>query len=233
MTLETSFKRTQDLIKQYCTVHGRLFDSVKLMVASKTQSAERIAELHTLGQNYFGENYAQELFEKAPQLSKSIQWSFIGKLQSNKIKGIVTHAHEIQTLCSLKHAQLIARHAQELGKTPYKVFIEVQIPGDDTKSGIPMSEVPNFAKSLQENGLVQLEVQGIMAIPPLTYAKNWNEEAETVYKNLRQLANRVGKKQLSLGMSQDLEQAIRCGSDIVRIGTAIMGERPKKLSDSI
>jgi pyridoxal phosphate enzyme (YggS family) len=198
---------------------------VKLLVASKAQTVERITELHALGQKFFAENYAQELFEKAPQLPPSIEWSYIGHLQSNKIKRIMHHACEIQTLSSLKHAESITRYAEELGKTPYKVFIEVQVPGDTGKSGVEMSQLEKFVQELRNKFSKHLDVQGLMAIPPLRYAEHWNEEAERIYKNLRTLASTVGAGKLSLGMSQDLEHSIECGSDIVRIGTAIMGKR--------
>ncbi len=225
MNLQTSYSTIQKRIKKACEECRRDPKSIRLIVASKAQSAERIGELHKLGQIHFGENYAQELFDKAEFLPKSIEWSYIGHLQSNKIKRIVNYAQEIQSLASLKHAELIARHAQELGKAPYRVYIEVQVPGDESKDGVPWNEVLSFSQTLRKNFPEKLLVEGVMAIPPQSFAKHWNEEAESLYKNLRLLANSIGAGKLSLGMSQDLEHAIKCGTDIIRVGSAIMGAR--------
>lgn len=224
MELAHSYKATLERIRNACEHSSRSPQSIRLLVASKAQTVERIAQTHALGQKYFGENYAQELCTKAPQLPSSIEWSFIGHIQSNKIKKIVQYANEIQTLASLKHAELIARSAEELSKTPYKVFIEVQIPGDESKSGLPWNEVSSFAKDIEAK-FPSLQVEGLMAIPPQRFAKEWNKEGEELYRKIRTLASTVGKGKLSLGMSQDLEHAIACGTDIVRIGTAIMGTR--------
>lgn len=228
MDLQRSYIAIQERIKKACSDCGRSPDSLKLIVASKTQSVERIAQLHHLGQIFFGENYAQELFAKAGALPPSIKWSFIGQLQSNKIKRIMTYAEEIQTLASLKHLELIARYAEELGKIPYPVFIEVKIPGDQNKGGLPLQELIVLANTIQENFASSVQLKGIMAIPPQRFAETWDEEAEELYGELRRLANLVGEGKLSLGMSGDLEHAIRCGSDIVRIGSAVMGTRTTK-----
>lgn len=228
MDLQNSYLAIQERIRKACQDCGRSPDSVKLIVASKTQSAERVAELHALGQKSFGENYAQELFAKASSLPTSIEWSFIGQLQSNKIKRIMSFAHEIQTLASLKHAQQIARYAEELGKKPYPVFIEVQVPGDESKGGLQFGELIALANTIQENYVQEIRLQGVMAIPPLRFAEHWDEEGEELYRELRQLANFIGEGKLSLGMSSDLEHAIRCGTDVIRIGSAVMGSRTKK-----
>jgi pyridoxal phosphate enzyme (YggS family) len=225
LELQSSYSAIQQRIREACQSCGRNPESVKLVVASKSQSPERISQLHALGQKFFGENYAQELFGKATHLPQSIEWSFIGQLQSNKIKRIMMHAREIQSVGSLKHAQLIARYAEELGKKPYPIFIEAHLPGEDTKGGVAVGDVLHLAKIITEDFPDLLKLEGLMAIPPQRFAKNWDVEGETLYRTLRELANRVGARKLSLGMSGDFENAIRCGSDIVRIGSSVMGGR--------
>lgn len=222
--LEIAYEKIQNRIAKSCQECGRKPESVRLIAASKAQPVELIQALHDLGQNYFGENYAQELLSKAPKLPTSIHWTFIGKLQSNKIKSIMTIAHEIQSIASLKQAQMVARYAQEFNKAPFPIFIAVCAPGDLNKGGVSFAELDTLTIKISTE-LPQLALQGIMAIPPARFAEQWDQEGEELYKRLKQMAKNVGAGKLSLGMSSDLEHAIRCGSDIVRVGSALMGSR--------
>ncbi len=222
--LESAYQKIQNRILKACQECGRKPDEVCLIAASKAQSIETIQALHELGQESFGENYAQELLTKAPHLPTTIRWIFIGKLQSNKIKSIMTVAGEIQSIASLKQARMVARYAQELNKVPFPIFIAVCAPGDENKGGVSFAELDALKLAIT-NELPQLALQGIMAIPPARFAEQWCQEAEDLYKHLRLMAKSVGAGKLSLGMSSDLEHAIQCGSDIVRIGSALMGSR--------
>ena len=225
MDLKFSYAEVKKRIREACLACGRDPASVKLIAASKGQSMERILELHSLGQVDFGENYAQELVEKAAKAPSSIRWSYIGRLQSRKIKSILSVASEIQSVDSWKQIEMIARLAQASGKAPYPIFLEAHVEGDANKGGFGLAELRELASRISRDYAGVLDLQGVMAIPPLAFAEHWSAEAERVYRDLRSLANGVGAGKLSLGMSSDLEQAIRCGTDIVRVGTALMGGR--------
>lgn len=213
-----------DKIKNACTNCGRDSKEIRLIAVSKKKPHTAVESLLRLDQLNFGENYAQEMCEKAKELNPDIMWSFIGHLQSNKIKKIVEIAFEIQTLSSLKHAKLIEKAARDLNKNPYPIFIEVNAAKEESKSGIFIDEALSFYKKIKEN-FPNLKVMGIMAIPPREMSLNWSKESEDLYISLRRLANRIGEKKLSLGMSHDFEHAIRLGTDIIRIGSLLMGER--------
>ncbi len=230
MDISLAYTLVKKRIRKACRQHGRKDATVQLIAASKGQSVERIAELHKLGQIHFGENYVSELLAKVPQLPNTIVWSYIGQLQSNKIRRIMMHASEIQSVTSLKHVRLIAQYAEELQRVPYPIFLEVKVPNDETKGGLEYGEIQPLVEKISEQ-YPQIALQGIMVVPPQEFAEEWSDEAERVYKELRELANEVGEGRLSLGMSSDLEQAIEFGSNVVRIGTALMGSRSLKSND--
>jgi pyridoxal phosphate enzyme (YggS family) len=195
-----------------------------LLVVSKGHDPDPLRALFSWGQTSFGENYAQELALKSEALKDlPIRWVFIGHLQSNKIRKIVSVASEIQTVGSLKHAEKIARAARDFGKAPYPIWIEVNADQEEGKHGCPMSEVLSLAAALKANP--DLHVRGLMAIPPSHYQDENTPEVPSLYQELRRLADQVGDGQLSLGMSGDLGLSIRAGSNLVRIGTAILGPR--------
>lgn len=214
---ETILQRIQNA----CTRCGRSPSSVRLIAVSKAQPPERILDLHNLGQMDFGENYCHELEAKSSKLPSTLHWVFMGTLQSNKIQRIVKVASEIQSVCSLKHARYIARYADEFRKVPFPIFLEVNAGQETTKSGVLLEDLPILAEQIAHD-FPQLSLQGIMAIPPDHLD---DRQAEHLYRRLRHAANSVGAGKLSLGMSRDFEIAIQTGSDIVRIGTALFGER--------
>lgn len=200
---------------------------VSLLAVTKGHPASKIRTLFQLGQRRFGENYAQEMLAKAEELAGlPIEWVFIGHLQSNKIKKIVSRASEIQTVASLKHAQAIARHARDLGKTPFPIMLEANADLEASKNGVPISDIPALYQQISE-ACPELRIKGVMAIPSRQHQEG-TTDVPAVYHKLRQLADHVGDRQLSLGMSNDIEAAIQAGTDLVRIGTALMGPRPQK-----
>lgn len=196
-----------------------------MLAVSKGQPAEKIRTLFELGQRRFGENYTQELLEKAQTLHDlPLKWVYIGHLQSNKIRRLVEVTDEIQTVDSLRHAQKIASAAREFGKTPFPIMLEVNAGMEEGKSGLPMHGALELAAEIQQD-LPELKVRGIMAIPPSQYQDESYQDVPALYLDLRSLADNVGDGILSLGMSGDLRLAIEAGSDIVRIGTALLGSR--------
>ncbi len=196
----------------------------ELLVVSKGHGPDPLRALFSWGQTSFGENYAQELVAKSEALKDlPIRWVFIGHLQSNKIRKIVSVASEIQTVGSLKHAEQIARAARDCGKLPYPIWIEVNADQEEGKHGCPMDEVLGLVAILKQNP--DLHLRGLMAIPPSHFQDDSTPEVPLLYRELRQLAAQVGDGQLSLGMSGDLGLSIRAGSNLVRIGTAILGPR--------
>jgi pyridoxal phosphate enzyme (YggS family) len=196
----------------------------ELLVVSKGHGPDPLRALFSWGQTSFGENYAQELSAKSESLQDlPIRWVFIGHLQSNKIRKIVSVASEIQTVGSLKHAELIARAARDCGKAPYPIWIEVNAAEEEGKHGCPMDEVLTLAAALTQNP--DLHLRGLMAIPPSHFQDDSTSEVPALYLELRKLADQVGEGQLSLGMSGDLGLSVRAGSNLVRIGTAILGPR--------
>ncbi|MBI2602609.1 MAG: YggS family pyridoxal phosphate-dependent enzyme [Deltaproteobacteria bacterium] len=219
--LAAFYSAVKQRIENACANAGRSPSSVRLLAVTKAQPETKIRALHELGQREFGENYCNELEVKAAKLP-NLRWVFIGTLQSNKIQRIVRVASEIQTVSSLKHARYIARYAEEFGKTPFPIFIEVNAGEEATKSGVLLKDVPALAQEIVKN-FPQLALQGIMSIPP--DAIEASGQAEDLYRSLRTAADSVGAGKLSLGMSKDLELAISMGSDVVRIGTALFGER--------
>lgn len=197
----------------------------ELLAVSKGQPAARIRELFALGQRRFGENYAQELLAKAAELSDlPIEWVYIGHLQSNKIKKLVSVSSEIQTLAQWSHAEQLARAVAEAGRTGFKVFLEVKVDQAESKSGLAWDDVLDLSQRIQTE-LPQLCLRGLMAIPESQFQDSDSAEIPELYQRLRALADRVGDGQLSLGMSGDLRMAAAAGSDLVRVGQALMGPR--------
>lgn len=202
-------------------------DRLRLLAVSKVHSIDKIRDLYAVGHNYFGENYVQELAEKAEACADlPLRWSFIGHLQSNKIKTLVRYASDIQTLASMKHAHLIEKAAITYSKTPFPVYVACNPEDEPGKNGLSCHDVLPFVASLKTQ-CPHLRLMGLMSIPPRKYQDSLQEVPE-LYRALRKLANQVGEGRLSLGMSGDLKIAIKAGSNLVRIGSSIFGTRPQK-----
>ncbi len=193
---------------------------------SKGQPAEKVRAMYELGIHEFGENYAQEMLAKAEALKDlPLRWVFLGHIQSNKIRRIVSVASEIQALDDLRHARMISEAAVALGKTPYPVYISVNAGEESQKSGVSFEGLPAFAAEIQRD-LPALAVQGVMAVPPFTYSDlSFKGELPAIYRSLREASRTIGSGKLSLGMSDDLLMSVTAGSDGVRIGRALFGDR--------
>lgn len=226
--IKSNFEAVKDQITKGCKLFNRLDNPPTLLAVSKNQSIEKIRTMHTLGQKVFAESYASQLIEKTTALKDlSISWSFIGQLQSNKIKKIVQHADEIQSISSEKHARFIANHAKDLNKIPYPVFISINAGKESSKGGVSMDEAESLAKTITEK-YPELHLRGIMTIPPFEYKDSEdkdNKDIPELYRRIKDLSLKIGDGILSLGMSGDLKIAIGAGSHILRIGTALFGKR--------
>ena len=197
--------------------------SVRLVLASKTQPAEAIAAAYAAGVREFGENYVQEAVTKRAALaSYDIGWHLIGHLQSNKARVAAETFHIIQTLDSERLAAAFFRLHRS---PPMPVLIEINLAGEASKSGV----APHQAEALIEKVRDQVEIQGLMAIPPVAADP---DAARPYFSRLRELRNRLATAtgltldELSMGMTDDFEDAIAEGATIVRVGRAVFGERP-------
>jgi len=229
--IKDNIARVRHLVANIAESARRDKNSIRILPVSKTHDHHIIREAFDLGLREFGENYADELATKAEQLRdiKGIRWIFIGQLQSNKIQKIVANADEIQSIATEKHARYIERYAAQCGKKDFPVWIVVNAGDEDSKQGASFEELTSLCNYITHH-CPTLKLQGLMAIPPAIYSDSSispisDTNIPTIYKKLRSEASRVGAGKLSLGMSGDLALAITAGSDCVRIGTAIFGER--------
>ena len=200
---------------------------VTLVAVSKTHPVSDILEVYNEGQRDFGENKVQELTEKYELLPKDIRWHMIGHLQTNKVKYIIDKVVMIHSVDSVKLAEVIDREAGKQGII-MPVLIEVNIGGEESKSGIDAAVLPELVKDVSL--LKNIKVSGLMCIPPAALDP---ESSRTYFKLLRNLSIDIKSRNidniqmdiLSMGMSDDYPVAIDEGSDIVRVGTGIFGMR--------
>ena len=196
--------------------------NVTLVAVSKTKPAEEILELYNSGQRDFGENYVQELVEKAERLPKDIRWHFIGHLQSNKVKLITPFIYLIHGVDSLKLLKEIDKQAEK-SKRHIDCLLQVHIAQEETKFGFDENEL--FA--LEIGQFVNVKIKGLMGMASLSeYVNKIRTEfkhLKTIYKKLSTLTPQLSI--LSMGMSADYKIAIEEGSNMVRIGSLLFGER--------
>ena len=204
---------------------SRVPDSIRLVLASKTQPAEAIRAAYDAGARDFGENYVQEAVSKREHLRdlKDATWHLIGHLQTNKIRLAANTFGIIQTIDSIRLADALARLSVS---PPIRVLIEVNLGAEASKSGIAIGD----AEGLIENAHGRLEITGLMTIAPHSGSVG---EARRYFANLRELRDRLAEStglalsELSMGMTEDFEVAIEEGATMVRIGRAVFGERRK------
>lgn len=209
-------------ISQACQLANRSIDEVCLMAVSKTKPAKLIEQAYNVGQRIFGESYIQEAVEKTTQLShlNDIDWHFIGPIQSNKTRQIAEHFDWVH---SVDRAKIITRlNEQRSGEdTPLNICLQVNISDEPSKSGIHVNELAELAELVDISQ--HLTLRGIMAIPKKNSSDASFKKMFTLFEELKGIYPSVDT--LSMGMSNDLNQAIRHGSTMVRIGTAIFGAR--------
>jgi len=208
---------------------GRKPEETELVAVTKTHAPEAIEEALAAGQNLFGENRVQEARAKMPLVSSRARWHLIGHLQKNKVRQALPVFEMLEGIDSLELARDIQRIADEEGHRP-RVLLEVNVAGEATKFGFKPANLEAELETLIAE-MPRLDVQGLMAIPPFTPKA---EDSRKYFVALRELRDalqeklRVGLPELSMGMSGDYEVAIEEGATLVRVGTAIFGERKGK-----
>lgn len=225
--LAANLQNIRNRIAEACGRAGRDPASVALVAVTKTHPADTVAEAARLGLTLFGESKVQEAKGKIPLCSGKLRWQMIGHLQSNKCRDAVQLFEMIQSVDSFSLAEEISRRAEQAAKT-MPILLEVNIVGEASKFGYKPEQV--LADLERLNALPRVEIHGLMTIPPWTPLP---EKARAVFRKLREIKERCEQllgaplPHLSMGMSHDFEIAIEEGATMVRIGTALFGERPK------
>ena len=227
MSIAENLKQIQERISAAALRSGRNPDDVRLVAVSKTQSADAVKEAVRAGQLLFGENYVQEFTAKAEALSEPVEWHFIGSLQSNKVKQLVGLVTMIHSVDRFSLAQEIRRQWGRGGKS-CDILLEVNIAGETTKGGTTGDDLLELTREVAE--LPHLRIMGLMTMPPFF---DDPEGARPYFRELHRLAGvitaaeipGVRMQELSMGMSGDFEAAIQEGATLVRVGSALFGER--------
>ncbi|ANC00737.1 MULTISPECIES: YggS family pyridoxal phosphate-dependent enzyme [Pseudomonas] len=221
-TLADNLRAISERIDNAARAAGRDTASVHLLAVSKTKPATAIREIHAAGVRDVGENYLQEALAKQDELRDlPLIWHFIGPIQSNKTKAIAEHFDWVHSVDRLKIAQRLSEQRPS-GLPALNVCLQVNVSGEDSKSGCTPADLPALAQAVAE--LPNLRLRGLMAIPEPSDDRATQEAA---FARLRQLQENLGLglDTLSMGMSHDLEAAIAQGATWVRIGTALFGAR--------
>jgi hypothetical protein len=227
-TIAQNLERVREQIAQAATKSGRAVDEIELVAITKTHPAEKVREAVKAGHTLFGESRVQEARVKIPELPSAIRWHFVGHLQKNKIRHALPLFELFHGVDSLDLARDMNRIAAEEGVDPH-ILLEVNVAGEGSKFGFKPEIVRQEMEALL--ALPRLSIEGLMTIPPLA------EEAEPSRKyfiDLRELRDALEKEfnaklpQLSMGMTNDFPIAVEEGATLVRVGTAIFGERSKR-----
>jgi hypothetical protein len=226
-SIASELQHVRRRIVQACTAAGRESAGVTLLAVSKTFGPEAVREAHAAGQRAFGENYVQEALAKIEALADlraQLEWHLIGPLQSNKTREVAQAFDWVHTVDRLKIAQRLSDQ-RPVGLPPLSVCIQVNVSGETSKSGVDPDELAPLARAVA--ALPRLKLRGLMSIPE---PAEGFEAQRVPHRGLRELLSGLRREglaldTLSMGMSADLEAAVAEGATIVRIGTAIFGER--------
>jgi pyridoxal phosphate enzyme (YggS family) len=227
-SIKERLEKVKDRIKKAAEACNRNPQTIRLVAVSKTVPADRVREAIEAGVKNLGENYVQEAREKINSLTDfPVNWHFIGHLQTNKAKYAVRLFDLIHSVDSLKLSRELNKQAQKNGKIQ-QILIQVNISREETKSGISVDEAINLVDEISH--LQNLSIKGFMTMPPYF---NQPERVRPFFSALRELRDQIKEKaipnmsmdELSMGMTGDFEAAIEEGATMVRVGTAIFGER--------
>jgi pyridoxal phosphate enzyme (YggS family) len=223
--------RVREQIARAAANSGRSADDIELVAITKTHPTEKVREAVEAGQTLFGESRVQEARAKIPELSSNIRWHFVGHLQKNKVRQALPLFEMIHSVDSLALAQDINRIAEEEGLYP-RVLLEVNVAGEGSKFGFAPDDLRKQMEALLT--LPRLSIEGLMCIPPLAVEPEDSRKFFVEVRELRDsLENEFNMKlpQLSMGMTQDFPIGIEEGATLVRVGTAIFGERRARKGD--
>src|SRR6266568_2660932 len=225
--IQENLERVRERIAQAAAKAGRAVDEIELVAITKTHDAEKVREAIEAGHTLFGESRVQEARVKIPELPSNLRWHFVGHLQKNKIRHALPLFEMIHSVDSLALAQDMNRIAEEEGLHP-RILLEVNVAGEGSKFGFTPEKLRQEMETLL--ALNRLSILGLMTIPPLAPKA---EASRRFFTQLRELRDRlqaeihVDLAQLSMGMTQDFTVAVEEGATLVRVGTAIFGERSK------
>jgi pyridoxal phosphate enzyme (YggS family) len=214
----------------YAELMNELKDkNVTVVAVSKTKTAEDIFELYSLGQKDFGENYGQELLEKYPKLPSDIRWHFIGHLQTNKVKHIIPFIHLIHSADSYKLLSEIDKQAKKIDRV-INCLLQVHIAQEETKFGFDGKELDETINELANASMRHINVIGLMGMA--SFKENLNK-VRSEFKYLKSIFDKYKNFNvqsstfniLSMGMSNDYKIAIEEGSNMIRVGSLLFGER--------
>ena len=233
MSIVENVARVRERIAAAAQRAGRNSEEITLMAVSKTFPVERIREAYAAGLRVFGENRVQEFADKAGSLDDlaDAEWHLIGHLQSNKAARAAELFGAVDSVDSVRLAEKLNGAAEKAGKT-LPILIEINVGGEDAKSGVAPASEELEQILLAAPRLRNLSIRGLMTVPP--YSEN-PEDGRPFFRQLRKICDRIASRELtetrmdvlSMGMSHDFEVAIEEGSTCVRVGTAIFGERAK------
>ncbi|MBO8160266.1 MAG: YggS family pyridoxal phosphate-dependent enzyme [Thermosipho sp. (in: Bacteria)] len=220
-----NYQRVIENIKEVCEKSGRDFSEIKVVAVSKTFPEDIIEEAFQNGIKIFGENYAQEFRRKAEHFNgRDIEWHYIGRIQTNKLKYIVPYAKLIHSVTRVEEVRKIDELSKKFGKTQ-DILVQMNLSGEVTKAGLKKDEINDFLNSISKYNNVK--VIGLMTMAPFTSDESIIRK---VFSELRKIRDELSKnypeiKHLSMGMSNDYLIAVEEGATILRIGSAIFGER--------
>lgn len=223
--LKDNINNVEKKILESCLKSGRNRAEIRLIAVSKTHTIEEIEEAADSGATDFGENKAQELNAKFPNILKPVYWHFIGHLQTNKVKYVIEPAEFIHSVDSIKLAEEIDKRAKSINKVQ-KVLLEINTSDEETKFGLTSEkDILDVADYCRNCG--NIDLKGLMTMAPYT---DDEKIIRSCFVKLRSIKDSMNKKdfnlnELSMGMTNDFEIAIEEGATMIRVGTAIFGER--------
>ena len=226
--LKENLEEVEEKIAKACERAGRAREEVTLIAVSKTKPVEMLQEIYDEGIRDFGENKVQEIRDKYANISWPVRWHLIGHLQTNKIKYIVDKVALIHSVDSVKLAQAIDKEAVKHNVKEVPILIQVNFAHEDTKFGLDPKDVEDVIKEISK--LEHVKIKGLMQIAPFV---DDPEDNRKYFRAMKQLSVDINNKNfdnvdmsiLSMGMTNDYEIAVEEGATMVRVGTAIFGER--------
>jgi pyridoxal phosphate enzyme (YggS family) len=227
MDIAENLERVRERVAHAAVKGGRSVDDIELVAITKTHPANKVREAIEAGQTLFGESRVQEARAKIPELPSNLRWHFVGHLQKNKIRHALPLFEMIQSVDSLGLAQEVNRIAEEEGMHP-RILLEVNVAGEGSKFGFAPDKLREQMEALL--ALPRLSILGLMTIPPLAEETKVSRKYFVQLRELRdrlQTEFRVDLAHLSMGMTQDYPIAVEEGATLVRVGTAIFGERTR------